>query len=308
MTRPYDRCFRRWRSGRGGRSLVIAAGLVVALLAAAAAAGAIQLSPYKDRLFAYPSVLEASPDGAYRLIDYRELRDINGRDVVPERRAKRAYVSLRPKRQSRLRTVETGGHRIDIAETGQLHGARFAVIFIHGRGGDRRLGADDWRFGGNFNRLKNLAVRNGGVYVAPSVASFDENGLAETVALISHIAAAAPQAPVVVACGSMGGAICWWLAHDRTMADRLAGLVILGGPHDPQFPASPAFAARVPLLLAHGTGDRVYDWRGQKAFFDGLKQHHRAYPVRLVLFASGSHGTPIRMIDWRETLNWMLGR
>ncbi len=36
------------------------------------------------------------------------------------------------------------------------------MIFIHGRGGDRKLGANDKRFGGNFNRLKNLAVDNGG--------------------------------------------------------------------------------------------------------------------------------------------------
>jgi hypothetical protein len=25
-----------------------------------------------------------------------------------------------------------------------------------------------------------------------------------------------------------------------------------------------------------------------------------------VRFEAGNHGTPIRMTDWRETLNWML--
>jgi hypothetical protein len=25
-----------------------------------------------------------------------------------------------------------------------------------------------------------------------------------------------------------------------------------------------------------------------------------------VRFETGTHGTPIRMTDWRETLNWML--
>jgi hypothetical protein len=30
------------------------------------------------------------------------------------------------------------------------------------------------------------------------------------------------------------------------------------------------------------------------------------YPVRFVRFETGTHGTPIRMVDWRAVLNWML--
>ena len=33
---------------------------------------------------------------------------------------------------------------------------------------------------------------------------------------------------------------------------------------------------------------------------------HPGYPARFVRFETGTHGTPIRMTDWRETLNWML--
>src|SRR5690349_3779590 len=64
------------------------------LAAPAAPAPAAELAPFKDDLFAYPATLSAADDGDYRVIDYRELRDINERDEVPERRAKRAYVSL----------------------------------------------------------------------------------------------------------------------------------------------------------------------------------------------------------------------
>ena len=63
---------------------------------------------------------------------------------------------------------------------------RLTIIFIHGRGGDRRLGMNDFSFGGNFNRLKNLANENGGTYYAPSIASFDEKGVAQTAALIDR--------------------------------------------------------------------------------------------------------------------------
>jgi len=27
-----------------------------------------------------------------------------------------------------------------------------------------------------------------------------------------------------------------------------------------------------------------------------------------VLFQTGGHGTPVRMTDWRETLNWILAQ
>ena len=31
-----------------------------------------------------------------------------------------------------------------------------------------------------------------------------------------------------------------------------------------------------------------------------------AYPATLSAGDGGTHGTPIRMTDWRDTLNWML--
>ena len=30
------------------------------------------------------------------------------------------------------------------------------------------------------------------------------------------------------------------------------------------------------------------------------------YPLKLVVFDGGAHGTPMRMTDWRAVLNWML--
>ena len=53
----------------------------------------------------------------------------------------------------------------------------------------RKQGVDDFTFGGNFNRLKNLAAANGGTYYAPSVRSFDAAGVAEVVAVCPRPAA-----------------------------------------------------------------------------------------------------------------------
>ncbi|MCY6380930.1 alpha/beta hydrolase [Hoeflea prorocentri] len=278
----------------------------IVVSATAANGESIQVRPYKDRLFAYPKVLESRDGGAFVKIDYRSARDINKRDQVPELRARRDYVSLRPKRQQRTLTIRSPEAAVETYEVGAAKKAKFAVIFIHGRGGDRRLGVKDWTFGGNFNRLKNLAVRNGGVYYSPTIPSFDRVGLEHLKTLVTYIRRTAPRAPIVLACGSMGSLLCWQGSNDPGISSRLSGIVILGGTGDESFLRSAAYHARVPVLFAHGSGDSVYDWRGQHALYERvLYATQQAYPIRFVLFQSGSHGTPIRMVDWRDTLNWM---
>lgn len=284
--------------------------LAASTLATATAHGeAIQLLPYKDRLFQYPGVLKSHDGGAFLQVDYREARDIDRRDQIPERRVRGNYVSMKPKSQQRAVTLALDGIQVEAFEIGPQRQARFAVIFVHGRGGDRRLGVKDWTFGGNFNRLKNLAVRNGGVYYAPTIPSFDDRGMAHLNTLVSHIRNTAPGAPVILACGSMGSILCWKGSNDPRVARQLAGIVILGGAVDKSFLGSAAYRSRVPVLLAHGSGDSVYEWRNQHALYKRVRSTAgKSYPIRFVLFQNGTHGTPIRMVDWRDTINWMLAR
>ena len=53
---------------------------------------------------------------------------------------------------------------------------------------------------------------NGGLYLSPDFSDFGDKGAAEIAALIAHYAAASPDAKMFVACGSMGGYLCWKLA------------------------------------------------------------------------------------------------
>lgn len=281
-------------------------GAIVVLTTVMPAAGQ-GVAPYKDRLFTYPAAIERSADGAFSVFAYSEARDLDQRDDVPERRVRDAYVDLSVNRSRRERRIEHEGGAVDLYEVGAAGGATFAVIFVHGRGGDRSLGDDDWTFGGNFNRLKNLAARNGGTYYVPSLPDFGAAGMAGMNVLIDHIARVSPGAPIVLACASMGSLLCWQSAAGQRAA-HLDGLVILGGATGRGFTASEAFHLRVPLYLAHGSEDTVYDWPRQKAFFDAVRQADGGYPIRFALFDTGTHGTPIRMVDWREVLNWIGGQ
>jgi pimeloyl-ACP methyl ester carboxylesterase len=272
--------------------------------AVASDASAEALKPFKDELFSSQPVLESHDGGAFETIDYQKARDLNGRDEIPEKRAKRAYLSLGVRWNQKDETLMLGGRKVDVTRVGPQTGQAFTVIFVHGRGGDRRLGSDDYRFGGNFNRLKNLAVDNGGTYYAPSVKSFDDAGTADVAALVAHAYEQSGGRPVVLSCASMGSFICWAIARDPESVKRLGGMVIIGGATDPEFLKSPFYAAKLPIWFTHGGNDPVYPAVNQQAFFEKLFKS--GYPARFTLFATGSHGTPVRMTDWRKVLNWII--
>ncbi|WP_132533315.1 alpha/beta hydrolase [Rhizobium sp. PP-F2F-G48] len=283
-----------------------AVGLVAAFVLAHGCARAETLRPFKDELFAYGRVLESRDGGDWLTVDYDEMRDINGRDEVPERRVKRPYVALGVKRFQENETIDVGGRGLDVFRVGTPENAAFTVIFIHGRGGDRRLGANDDSFGGNFNRLKNLAVENGGVYYAPSARSFDTDGAADIAGLIDGVARRSPGRPVILSCASMGSFLCWGVSRNATAVKQLSGMMIMGGATDPDFTKSAAFARKLPMFFSHGSADKTYRADDQAALYTRLKKG--GYPTRFVLFQTGTHGTPVRMTDWRDAINWILSR
>ncbi|MBK8456986.1 MAG: alpha/beta hydrolase [Phyllobacteriaceae bacterium] len=278
---------------------------ILIVLASVAPSAAQSLAPFKDNLFAYPAILSTADGGAYRVVDYSEARDIDKRDEIPERRVWSKYVSLGVRKLQKDLVAETPAGRIAHVAVGKTEGAGLIVFYIHGKGGDRKQGVNDHTFGGNFNRLKNLVVSADGVYISADFSGFDTKGVAEIAALASRYAAKSPGAPVIVACGSMGGAICYGLAARPDTGISVSGYLLLGAFPDDALLASAAVKARKPVFFAHGSADKVFAVAGQEALFRTLRAKGD-YPARFVRFETGTHGTPVRMIDWRDTLNWML--
>jgi pimeloyl-ACP methyl ester carboxylesterase len=287
-----------------------AAFFLLALVSIVAHAAGYRLEPWKDELFAYPKVMESQFEGDYLRVEYLKKRDIEERDEIPEQRVKRKYISLDTRKVEEDLVLDSPVGKVPYIAVGAIKGpAKAIVIYLHGQNGSRKQGANDWMFGGNFNRIKNLMARNGGVYLSPDFSDFESKGVGEIKALIKEFTTRSPGAPLFVACGSMGGRLCWALARDASLAPKLSGLLLLGSTHDDDFISSPIArdkTRRFPIYLGHGTRDVVFDWEGEVDFFKKLKAAIPDYPVRLVLFDDGSHGLPIRMTDWRLILNWML--
>jgi pimeloyl-ACP methyl ester carboxylesterase len=290
---------------RGSAAALLAFVLSVGLVAAAGA-DPLVLKPYKDDLFAYPAQLSEKDGGAYRVFDYREMRDINGRDVIPEKRVQDKYVSLGVLRVQHDRYLASDLGWLRYFAVGAEKDAKIITVYLHGQGGSRSQGVDDFTFGGNFNRIKNLMVQNDGLYLSPDFSDFGAKGAAQVAAVIEHYLKTAPGAALFVACGSMGGHICWRLADDPAIAPKLSGLLLLGSLWDEDFFKSRAYRLKVPVFFAQGSHDVVFPVARQEAFFEEIRRRSHGYPTKFMRFETGTHGTPIRMVDWRKTLDWML--
>ena len=292
-----------------GASVLPGLACAVALLALSvtAAAGApLELAPFKDKLFAYPGILETGNGGDFVKVRYDKAVDIHQRDTVPERKVRREYVSEKPRRSRSARSLVLGGQRMKYFAVGnRKESARFIVVYLHGSGGNRFQGVNDWTFGGNFNRIQNLAVRNGGLYLSPEFEDFGDKGAKQVAELILHHTTRAPRAPVIIACGSMGGYLCWRLSRNPAVLPKLAGMLLLGSTWDEELFGSAAMKQRLPIYFGHGSWDAVLPWKKQYDFFRRIKKKSRGYPAKFALFDTGTHGTPIRMTDWRLILNWM---
>lgn len=277
-------------------------------LAAAIPSQALELKPFKDKEFAYPGIIGDASNPLDLTIDYQEMRDINGRDAVPELRVKSPWLSTGVKKQAKSLTIDTPAGPVKAIATGRQEGASFIVLFLHGKGGNRELGQNDLRFGGNFNRIRNLAAQNGGVYVTSDFTGFGDEAASQVSAVARHFLAASPSARLVLACGSMGGFVCHRLVNDPQIAHRLAGVLFMGSFPDDGFATSKVVKSGLPVFIGHGTNDKTSPLAAMETFAGQLRANAGASSVMIHRFNTGSHGTPIRMTNWRLVLNWMFSK
>ena len=282
------------------RLLAFAAG---AFALGTVSASAYQLPPHKDGLYGYAKVLGTRADGADQVIDYDAKRDILRRDRVAGKVVHNKYIArIAPwhRKAKSYRGADGRSHRTYIV--GKSKSPRVAVVFLHGKNGTHRLGVKDKIFGGNFNRLQNLLVKGRGRYYTPTFADFGPAGTADLAALIGRIEREAPNAKIIFACGSTGTNHCWNLIRDRRTRNRVDGMVLLGG----YWADGVVGKADFPVVFAHGTKDSYYPITKVRGFADSMRRGGQK--VRFLEFATGGHGTPIRMIDWRRELNWILSQ
>lgn len=289
----------------------VLAALAATLLATPGVAAAeLELAPFKDELFAYPQVLDSRYGGDYLVVGFDQKRDVIDRDEKPDEKTRPDYVSLEVRAVERDLTLSAGGTTVNYIGVGRTDGgAKIVLVFVHGFEATRFDAVNDWRSGGNLNRIKNLMVRAGGVYLAPDFALLKGKAVRQVKALVMDQARLSPEAPVFLACASLGARICWALIRDPEVAPHLGGVLLFAAVSDQGFADSALVRGKarpIPVHIAHGSRDTSVNWRPQEQLFRKVKAAAPDYPIRFTLFDTGSHRTPLRMTDWRLVLNWML--
>jgi pimeloyl-ACP methyl ester carboxylesterase len=291
-------------------SFFAASALLCLTVAPAAPAEALQLAPYKDDLFRYRPPIVSDLGGDHLTVPFDHQRDVVARDEIPDERTRPEYVSLDVRASEADLVLRRDGQVVRYVGVGRTDGdAKVVVIFLHGLGATRLDGANDWRSGGNLNRIKNLMVRNDGVYLSADYGSPRRKAKRQIAALIDAFAENSPGAPIFLICASIGARICWDLAEDPKTAARLDGLLMIAAVGRPDFADSALVRDRtqwVPIYMAHGNRDRNVGWRPQDRLFREIKSVAPDYPIKFVLFDTGTHRAPLRMTDWRLAINWML--
>ena len=282
---------------------------ILAAIATTPARSEPLLDPYKDELFAYPAIVESGFGGDLITVPFDYQRDVLARDEEPDERTRPEYVSLDLVQEMSDLVLRRSGETVRYVGVGKTEGdAKVVVIFLHGLGATRHDGMNDWRSGGNLNRIKNLLVRNGGAYLSADYSAGRARAKREVAALIDAYAENSPGAPIILACASIGARICWDLAADPAAAARIDGMIMIAAVGRSSLAPSLAArspAERIPIYMAHGNRDRRVTPRDQLRLFNDIKAGAPDYPIRLVLFDGGVHRTPLRMIDWRLAINWM---
>lgn len=277
-----------------------------------------ELAPFKDNLFSYKYFVNEEYDGKYKLISYSQKRDLEERDEIPEKRVSELYRNTanfdtykkEKTFQYKWKTigyVENTKAWVDI----EWKNIQYLTIYIHWMNWNKWQGVNDYSFWGNFNRIQNLMLENNGSYIATNFSNFGVDWMEEVKQLIKNKKTEYPNAKVFLACGSSGWDICWGIAADNEWNALLNGLLILGSNSGYKWLWNDTLSMKrkgglIPIFIAHGEKDRVIWLQGQKNFFTAILRKNKDYPVRMHVFTNGTHGTPIRMLDWRVVINWII--
>ncbi|RYZ65176.1 MAG: hypothetical protein EOP05_20970, partial [Proteobacteria bacterium] len=187
------------------------------------------LTAFRDDLFTNRGrrILEEREKGAVVLYDWNYQESVLDRDAVEGEVAKPERIDTEVTAHRVDRAVSIEGQKLEFFSVGAEKNANFVVIFIHGAGGTKDIGASDVRFGANFNHIQSLALRNNGLYLSPTL-PLDMNGGRLLAGLIEKVRESSPKSKVILACGSAGAALCN-VAAASDFGRTLNGLIYLGG-------------------------------------------------------------------------------
>jgi len=268
----------------------------------------LQLKPYKDDLFKYIWwVLKTEYNNNISWIDYDVIRDIEDRDIIDVDRVYDKYVELIPDWFRNERSThspywtqyywEVKDKKIKDKDV------EIVVLYFHWMWGDRHQWINDYTFGWIFNRIQNLMIKNNWVYISNDFTDFYEKWSIDMRIFLYKIRKEYPNAKIILSGASSGWTLIWNILRDEKMQDNIDWILLIGSV---VFFEHNIYDNEIPIYIGHGTRDKNINYYNKYKFYSDLKNNNYNYPIKIEFFEGWVHWTPIRMVNWKENLNWIL--
>jgi len=267
-----------------------------------------QLKPFKDNLFRFKWwIIKSIYNWDIDYIDFSIKRDVEDRDEIDVKKVYDNYIEKinNDNRQDlSFKTTlwkqyywEVKNNKINNKDV------KIVLFYFHWMGGNRHQWINDYTFWWNFNRIQNLMIKNKWVYISPDFRDFTDKWPMEMFILLKKKIQEYPNAQIYLSSASSGWTLLWRLMNNEEMKNKINGIILLGSVTNLY---NTIYDKNIPIYVWHWTRDPNIAYTNKIKFYLRMKNRNINYPIKIELFQWWVHGTPIRMVNWKSIINWIL--
>lgn len=267
-----------------------------------------KLKWFKDDLFSYKWVLEEKLDWNWRLIQFSMKEDVEDRDEIDVDKVFEHYIDRKTEEYREIKWlywVEWFSY-YEVTDRNQKdEDKKLVVLYFHWKWWNKTWWINDETFWWNFNRIQNLMIENSWVYITTDTELWvkSENNHWK---LLKHLKTKYKNAKIILIWWSNWWIMLWKLLNNKEYNKFIDWIILSWTILDENkswYSTDFLIKNRIPVYIAHWNKDHIQFWEKEIFLKSFLSQW---WLWKVVIFNWWIHGTPIRMIDYKEAINWMI--
>lgn len=270
-----------------------------------------QLKWFKDEIYSNIWILEMKLNWAWRLLDYSQKVYIDQRDKVAWEIVKDEFIDRKTEKFVQQQTVEIEKWKkfnyYEVKDSSEPDEEKqVLVMYLHWHWWNKAQWMNNESFWWNFNRIQNLMIENHWVYITTDVELWSRESLVNHIILIEKLRWQYPKAKIIIAWASNWWVFLWQLIDSSRINRFIDWTIFLWTLLDTQHWSkwyNFMIQNWIPLYIWHWTHDHN-PYQEKENFIKIFNEQWWSWKVDI--FNNWVHWTPIRMIDWKETINWIL--
>lgn len=259
---------------------------------------------FKDELYSYRKILQSSHNGTYRVIDYSEKIDIEDRDEIDVDKVYDKYIDYSVDKYKQLITNWVINYYQVTDPQVSKSEKQYVLLYFHWAWWNKWQWVNNITFWGNFNRVQNLSVLNKWVYITIDV-DWSKQWVNNVWLLLQQLHTTYPNAKIILSAGSKWWEMIWSLLSSSYNV-LINGVIFIGSVLDSSnssYTSKFLINNHIPIYIWHWSKDFI-PYKEKLVFLEDIEQQWGI--IQVDIFNWWVHWTPIRMINWRDVLEWIL--